>query len=236
MAEVAPTPELTSLHDEFVARGMNENAARIMVAALRLFADKGYAATSVREIVRDAEVTNPMLYYYFQSKKGVFLELLNFVFDSLVSSVRQILAAHDDLQDQLRAMARAHFDDCRENPEVLRFVYSVLFGPASSRPTFDMISTFDTHHELLQSAIVEAIDASAFEPRPGFDARFLAERFSGLISNHLLMVLAAHDKMCLECSGKDVDELLDEYLGDEALDRMLTFFFNGAGTFVRESS
>ncbi len=48
---------------------------RLLQAALDLFTEKGYAATSVREIVDAAGVTKPVLYYYFKSKEGIYLEL-----------------------------------------------------------------------------------------------------------------------------------------------------------------
>ena len=46
-------------------------ASKLLEAAVRLFATKGYPATSTREIVEAAGVTKPMLYYYFQNKEGL---------------------------------------------------------------------------------------------------------------------------------------------------------------------
>ncbi len=42
----------------------------------RLFASRGYAATSIREIVEAAGVTKPVLYYHFQSKEGLYRAIL----------------------------------------------------------------------------------------------------------------------------------------------------------------
>ena len=44
---------------------------RLMDAAFHLFTNRGYAATSVREIVEMAGVTKPSLYYHFESKDGI---------------------------------------------------------------------------------------------------------------------------------------------------------------------
>ena len=44
-------------------------AEGILQAAVRLFARKGYEATSTREIVEAAGVTKPMIYYYFKNKE-----------------------------------------------------------------------------------------------------------------------------------------------------------------------
>lgn len=44
----------------------------ILAAAFRLFAEKGYAATTNADIARAAGVTPPALYYYFPSKADLF--------------------------------------------------------------------------------------------------------------------------------------------------------------------
>jgi AcrR family transcriptional regulator len=45
---------------------------RILSAASRLFADKGFANVSVRDICKETGTTAPVIYYYFRSKKGLF--------------------------------------------------------------------------------------------------------------------------------------------------------------------
>lgn len=53
----------------------HENSAtaeRILAAAARLFAEKGFANVSVRDICRETRTSAPVLYYYFGNKKGLF--------------------------------------------------------------------------------------------------------------------------------------------------------------------
>jgi AcrR family transcriptional regulator len=45
---------------------------RILRVASRLFAEKGFANVSVRDICRETGTTAPVIYYYFRSKKGLF--------------------------------------------------------------------------------------------------------------------------------------------------------------------
>jgi AcrR family transcriptional regulator len=47
-------------------------AGRILEVASRMFADKGFANVSVRDICRETGTTAPVIYYYFGSKKGLF--------------------------------------------------------------------------------------------------------------------------------------------------------------------
>ena len=49
---------------------------RLLETASQLFASKGYASTSVREIVARAGVSKPVLYYHFQSKEGLYYAIL----------------------------------------------------------------------------------------------------------------------------------------------------------------
>lgn len=49
---------------------------RILAVALALFADKGYEATSMREIAEQLGITKPALYYHFDSKEDIVRSLL----------------------------------------------------------------------------------------------------------------------------------------------------------------
>lgn len=47
-------------------------AERILLAASKLFAEKGFANVSVRDICRETSTSPPVLYYYFGNKRGLF--------------------------------------------------------------------------------------------------------------------------------------------------------------------
>ena len=49
---------------------------RILEVALALFADKGYEATSMREIAQRVGITKPALYYHFDSKADIVRAML----------------------------------------------------------------------------------------------------------------------------------------------------------------
>src|SRR3954465_461326 len=49
---------------------------RILDAALTLFADQGYDATSMREIAEQLGITKPALYYHFDSKADIVRAML----------------------------------------------------------------------------------------------------------------------------------------------------------------
>jgi AcrR family transcriptional regulator len=55
----------------------------IVKAAVQLLADKGYQATSVRDIVAKARVNQAAINYHFKGKDGLYLELLKTAFEKL---------------------------------------------------------------------------------------------------------------------------------------------------------
>ncbi|MDG6983329.1 MAG: TetR/AcrR family transcriptional regulator [Nitrososphaerota archaeon] len=47
-------------------------AERILQVASKMFAERGFANVSVRDICKETATTAPVIYYYFGSKKGLF--------------------------------------------------------------------------------------------------------------------------------------------------------------------
>ncbi|HEX2915207.1 MAG TPA: TetR/AcrR family transcriptional regulator [Chloroflexia bacterium] len=49
---------------------------KIMACAQKLFLKKGFEGVNIREIMEEADVTQPAIYYYFKNKDGLFLAVL----------------------------------------------------------------------------------------------------------------------------------------------------------------
>src|SRR5690349_7642079 len=55
-----------------------DRRAAIVLAALPLFARKGFAETTTKDLARAAGVSEPLLYKHFPSKEALYLEIQNF--------------------------------------------------------------------------------------------------------------------------------------------------------------
>jgi TetR/AcrR family transcriptional regulator len=108
---------------------MSSVARHIARVAARLFAENGYDATSVREIVEAAGVAKPTLYYYFRSKEGLAQALLTVPLANLVAALRRIVGTVEDPIACLEDVMEAQYAFCREDPDRARFIYALLFGP-----------------------------------------------------------------------------------------------------------
>jgi TetR/AcrR family transcriptional regulator, regulator of cefoperazone and chloramphenicol sensitivity len=69
----ATQPNHTHANDALHSRADGEDSRRrLMLAGLRLFAEKGFAATSIRELALAAEVNVAAISYYFGDKAGLY--------------------------------------------------------------------------------------------------------------------------------------------------------------------
>jgi AcrR family transcriptional regulator len=205
----------------------SDNAKRMMRAAIHLFAQQGFAGTSVREIVNAADVTNPMLYYYFDDKEGLFNTIITYLFEQMTEETLEMIEGLESLEDAVDRVILANFEACKRSPIALRFVYSVLFGPEDSAPEFEL---FNARQRMIDRVTVILEDAQAngtFEPNDDFDAAFITEQLFALINGHLMRTLKELESYPSQEARR---EKIDELLTPEMASKLSSFFFNGAGT------
>ena len=112
---------------------------RLITTARRLFAEKGFAATSTEEILSEAAVSRGALYHHFPSKTDLFQATFEAVEDELTAEVLQVATGSGET-DPIRVLEvgfDAFLDQCT-NPEVQRIV--MLDGPT--------VLGWDRWHEL----------------------------------------------------------------------------------------
>jgi AcrR family transcriptional regulator len=78
--------------------------ARLLDAAVGLFAEKGFDATSVQEIVERAAVTKGAMYHYFKSKDDLLYEIYHGLISQQLADLDRILAAAGPPGDVIRAV------------------------------------------------------------------------------------------------------------------------------------
>lgn len=105
-----------------------EKRGRFIEAALREFAERGYAKASVNAIVRESGIAKGSLYQYFESKENLFRYLFD-DFTRLVKVAVKESAAADGAGffEQTRAVFLAGVGFIRRHPEYYRIYLRVLF-------------------------------------------------------------------------------------------------------------
>src|SRR5262249_44912986 len=98
----------------------SETRSQILRAALKRFAHSGYAAASVQQIVDDARVSKPALYYYFRDKAGLFQALVDEAHDERYRLMQAAAKETSGLKNQLVEILARLFDFSRKNRELMR--------------------------------------------------------------------------------------------------------------------
>jgi AcrR family transcriptional regulator len=92
-----------------LASGASGTRRRILEVALHLFATRGFAATSVRDLATALELQPSALYAHFKSKEQVLAELAHFGYEAHQQAIETALAAAPaDPVSRMRAFVRAH--------------------------------------------------------------------------------------------------------------------------------
>src|SRR5437764_8236716 len=88
----------------------SERRAELLEVAAEMFADRGFRATTVRDIADAAGILSGSLYHHFDSKESMVDEILRNFLDELFGRYREIVTAGGDPRDMLEAVVVASFE------------------------------------------------------------------------------------------------------------------------------
>ena len=178
--------------------------AKLIAAARRLFAERGYAGVGTEEIVRAAGVTRGALYHHFAGKP----ELLEAVYREVEAEITRKIAAGalggSDPLEALRAGSEMFLDACLQ-PEVQRIV--LLDAPAVLGWERWREIAADHGLGLIEAALAAAMDAGRIARQP---VRPLAHVLMGALDEAAMLVARAEDTEAARAEvGATLESLLE---------------------------
>lgn len=111
-------------------RGETSRAA-ILGAALDLFQERGYEATTMRAIAERAGASLGSSYHYFPSKEHLVLEFYRHTHELHLAAIAPMLAREKDLTSRLRGTVRAVVVTCEPFHAVAGSIFSTVANPSS---------------------------------------------------------------------------------------------------------
>src|SRR5215471_2500747 len=111
-------------------RGEASRAA-ILSAALDLFQERGYEATTMRAIAERAGASLGSSYHYFPSKEHLVLEFYRHTHELHAAAIAPLLAREKDLAARLRGSIRAVVITCEPFHAVAGSIFSTVANPSS---------------------------------------------------------------------------------------------------------
>ena len=164
---------------------------RLLDAGLRLFADRGFAGTAVQDIVEAAGVTKPVLYYYFESKGGLFQALIDRAVEERLRLMQEAAPARKPTVEALTDILVALTEFARQQPDLLRLSFAVAFAapgemPAGFRLPVKIGESIQFVHQLIETG------REAGELNRAFTTQELLEGYFQMVQHQVaLAVLCA---------------------------------------------
>ena len=183
----------------------------ILRAALKRFANGGYAATSVQQIVGDAKVSKPALYYYFRDKAGLFQALVDEAHDERFRLMQEAAKRGRTVAEKLVEVVSAIFEFSLQNRELMRIAFASAFAAPGEMPHQDLCHEKGKRNfEFIRSMIAAGQEAGELDKR--FTSEQLAMGIYGPVTTYVMsgVILAGF------------------HLDHRTADRMMKLFFQGA--------
>jgi AcrR family transcriptional regulator len=96
---------------------------QLFEVALSLFAEHGYASTTMDDIAEAAGVTKPLVYQHFESKRALYLELMDVFSKELVTGIVKATANAEGPRQQVELGFAAYFEMMVANERAFRLLY-----------------------------------------------------------------------------------------------------------------
>ncbi len=198
-----PSPLVTR-----AAQGASTRAA-LLVAARRLFAEHGFASTSLDEIVADANVTKGALYHHFQGKEDLF----GAVYEEIQREVSDQVVAEFLRPDPWEALVQGCelWIDANLDPVVQR----IVMRDARAVLSWDTVRDVEARYGAvpLRGVLRRAMRLKKIGAAP---LRPLASMIMGALNEGCLFVADADDQVGARC---EVRTLMETLLAGLAADR-----------------
>ena len=101
-----------------VKAALNDKRGRIMDAAIKVFAERGFHTATVAEIARAAGVADGTIYLYFKGKDDLLLRLFDEKMTELLAEARNELARERTAPARLSRFIQLHLALVERNPEL----------------------------------------------------------------------------------------------------------------------
>ena len=160
---------------------LNKTKRKIFETSMKLFAEKGYDATSIEEITATVGVEKGTLYYHFSSKE----EILNFLIEEgiklLQNSVDIKTAKHNNYIDKIKAIVLIQIKIVAKYENIITILLSQFWGTKErNKKCQDLIYQYIGK---IEKIVQEGIEKG--EIKKG-DTRAIASEIYGLICSTLV--------------------------------------------------
>jgi TetR/AcrR family transcriptional regulator, cholesterol catabolism regulator len=146
---------------------VSQRRQELLELSARLFAERGYGATTVRDIADEAGILSGSLYHHFPSKEAMVDEILSLFLDDLFSSYRAIMAQDMGARQKLEAVVVESFE-CIDKHHAAVAIFQNEAQHLAQLPRFSYLNDRGREfRKLWDQILTDGVSSGAF--RAGLD-------------------------------------------------------------------
>jgi TetR/AcrR family fatty acid metabolism transcriptional regulator len=151
---------------------------RILAAAIKVFANKGFFQAKVSEIAREAGVADGTIYLYFDNKDDLLIQVFEESMELVISRLRDALEGVDATEEKVRRFIEQHLRMVVENPELAE-VITVELRQSSKFMKEYKNPKFSSYLKMITDIVAEGSARGVL--RSDFDAAMVARALFGML-------------------------------------------------------
>ena len=164
----------------------------ILMAAMRVYADKGARNARVADVAAAAGVGKGTIYEYFRTRDDILIEAFHLVIADMEKAFIGVLQSTDDPETRLKQISRASFDALLQFPADLVEIYldfwaeGIRQGDVKGRLGIDLKSMYEQFRTLIAGVLDDGVAAGVFRP---MNTRLVSSTLMAILDGLLLQFI-----------------------------------------------
>ena len=185
----------------------------ILMAAMRVYAEKGARNARVADVARAAGVGKGTIYEYFRSRDEILIDAFHLVVGDMEREFVGVLQTSDDPETKLKRITKASFDALLQFPPDMVEIYldfwaeGIRQGNAAGRLGINLKVMYEQFRTIVQTILDDGVAAGVFRQ---MNSRLVASTLMGIIDGLQLQFII--DRKAFDQSRiaqETIDLLLD---------------------------
>lgn len=178
---------------------------RILDAAMRVFARKGFYNSTIADVAKAAEVAEGTIYLYFKNKDDLLISIFEHSMDLFIVEAQKELEGVTDPKEKLKKFIALHLRLVQKNPELAQVLQIELRQSSKFMKEYEG-GKFSEYLNVVRSILEEGQEKGIF--RKDIEPRILRRAIFGCVDELALeWLLMTKKKYSLEACAEQVGDL-----------------------------
>lgn len=187
---------------------MNEKYQKIIDAAIKVFAKKGFFHAKVADVAKQADVADGTIYLYFKNKDDLLISIFENSMDNFLSAAKKKIATQESVKDKLKEFLTLHLTLLEKNQK-LATVLQLELRSSHKFMTEYKADKFFQYLRLIEELIIEGQQQGLF--KPNLNPHIVTRAIFGAVDEIALeWVLMKKKSYVLEEAADQLTQLLFE--------------------------